>query len=118
MLQIKRNSKEFKEVREIVGDYEEVSGRKRWILLYALKPYQTLSDRILLNQRKQNAEVLYNLAYNSLLDYFRDHTKKLFRDERTGVYYFKSNAHSKWMEVPFELTGKLKKQVHPLTVVR
>ncbi|MEO6305783.1 MAG: hypothetical protein ABIP51_21720, partial [Bacteroidia bacterium] len=96
MLQIKRNSKEFKEVQEIISDYAEVSGRKRWILLYALKPHQTLSARILLNTRKQDSEVLYKLAYDSLTDYFKDRSKKLFRDQKTGVYYFKTNAASKW----------------------
>lgn len=109
-ISVKRNSKEFKEIKEIISDYREVSGRKRWILLYSLKPYHALKDAVLINKQKE-ASVLYELAFDSLHDYFLTRTEKLYRDEKSGIYYFKRNPRSKWMEAPFSFKGKLKLQV-------
>ena len=117
MEQIKRNSTEFKQVKEFIEDESEKPVRKRLVKLYALKPSDDLDEKVLLNEVKENGLVIYDLAYESLRDYFRDKTKKLFREEK-GLYYFKSSAVSKWKEVPFEFTCKLKKQLFPLKRVK
>ncbi|MBA3663228.1 MAG: hypothetical protein H0W61_03345 [Bacteroidetes bacterium] len=113
MEQIKRNSREFKVVKELLVDYAESATRKKVIKLYALKPYQSLEERILINDLKKDVAILYDLSYESILEYIRDRSKKLFREDKVALYYFKSSSKSKWIEYPFELTGKLKKQVMP-----
>ncbi|PBQ31039.1 hypothetical protein CNR22_04395 [Sphingobacteriaceae bacterium] len=118
MILIKKNTSEFKELKHLLLEYADVPGRKRWIYLYTLKPYQTLSHKILLNTRIKDGDTLYNMAYDSLKEYLYASTKRLFYDEKTELYFFKSTATSKWMEAPFELRGKLKKQVRPLKVMR
>lgn len=112
-LLVKRNSAEFREIKEIVSDYADVAGRKRWILLYSLKPYHTLKDAVLINEAA-DAAVLYELAYDSLHDYIYNRSEKLYRDGESGIYYFKKDPHSKWIEQPFAFAGKLKKQLKPL----
>jgi hypothetical protein len=109
---VKRNTKEFKEIKGIISDYTEAPGRRRSIRLYSLKPYHGLKDAILLNDQKQDAGVLYDLAYDSLHDYIFTRSEKLYRDEDLGLYYFKRSPASKWIEMPFSFTGKLKKQVN------
>jgi hypothetical protein len=108
---VKRNTKEFKEIKSIIGDYMEVTGRRRSILLYSLKPYHSLKEAVLLNNQKENSGVLYDPAYDSLHDYIFTRSEKLYRDEDSGLYYFKRSPASKWIEMPFSFTGKLKKQV-------
>ncbi|MCE3259081.1 MAG: hypothetical protein K0S12_722 [Bacteroidetes bacterium] len=111
MQQIKRNSDEFKTVKKIITDPSNKAARMRSILLYSLKSENSLEDAVILNKEKKNAAVLYNLAYESLQTYFDDTSKKLFRDEKEDIYYFKSSAKSKWMEFPFSFKGKFKKSV-------
>jgi hypothetical protein len=108
---IKRNSREFKEIKSIVSDYEDIGGRRRWIRLYSIKPYHTLKEAVLLNEQGENTEALYNLAYDSLHDYLFNRSEKLYKDEDTGLYFFKRSPQSKWLEMPFSFTGKLKKQI-------
>jgi hypothetical protein len=118
MIAVKRNSREFKDIKDIFDDYEGHASRKKLILLYSVKPYESIEDRILLNDQKKDASVLYGLNYESVKDYLRDRSKKLFRENDKALYYFKSSEGSKWIEFPFELKGKLKEQVLPLKIVK
>lgn len=114
---VKRNSEEFKDIKEIFDDYA-ARPPKSMIRLYSLKPYQRLDDRILLNKPGRDAAVIYQLCYDSVMQYFRDRSKKLFRESDKPLYYFKGSAKSKWIELPFEIAGALKKKVFPLKKVR
>ncbi len=118
MVSIKRNSTEFKEVKGILEDYEKNAARKRLIKLYALKPTEKLEEATLINTLKQNAGVLYDMQYAAILETFWNKDDKLYREDKKALYYFKSSPKSDWMKNPFELTGKLKKQVFPLSVVK
>lgn len=117
MIAIKRNSREFKDIKEIFDDYANLKSGKKWIRLFSLKPYETLEHKILINDLKNAGDALYSINYDTILDYLRDRSKKLFRQDDSAVYYFKSSQKSKWIEFPFELTGKLKKKVMPLKVL-
>lgn len=112
MIQVKRNTAEYKAIRALISEYAKKPSRMRSILLYALKPYHSLKEIILLNQQKANTAVVYDMAYDTLSAYFHNSSKKLFRD--SGIYFFKSNANSKWMEAPFSFKGKLNTQVKKL----
>jgi hypothetical protein len=118
MVQVKRNSTEFKDVRSILEEYENKPTRKRLIKLYAIKPTEKIEDMILINTLKQNADVLYNMQYATILEYFWDKAEKLYREDKKMIYYFKSSPGSDWIKVPFEFTGKLKKELFPLRVIR
>jgi hypothetical protein len=97
-------------------DYSNLPARKKWILLYSLRSYSQLRERVLLNTVKKDNEVLYDLAYDSLSEYIHNTNKKLFRDEQENIYYFKTNSKSTSIELPFEFTGKLKKALSKLLV--
>ncbi|MCD6069301.1 MAG: hypothetical protein K0S33_4127 [Bacteroidetes bacterium] len=119
MIPVKRNTKEFKQVKELLEEYEGLKGAKRYIRLYSLKPWQKIEEAVLLNDTKRDTDILYSLAYEGLLDYIRyNRSKKLFREEKRALYYFKSGATNRWIEFPFEFMGKLKKQLFPLTRIR
>jgi hypothetical protein len=115
---IKRNSTEFGDVEALMKEYAHKASRKKLIRLYALKPMEALDEKILLNTVKPNGDILYDMNYNSILEHFDDRGHKLYREGRHPLYYFKTSAKSNWMKLPFEFTGKLKKQLFPLKVVR
>lgn len=107
MIQIKRNSAEFKKVKDIFLHYAEKPSRKKSIKLYALRPYEELSEKILIN-----SAAVYNITYDTVLDYMTlNRSKKLFREEKSGVYYFKSGSKSRWTEFPFKLAAKIQPPV-------
>jgi hypothetical protein len=116
MILIKRHTAEFKAIKAMISEYADVPLRKRWILIYSHKSYSKLENKVLLNTVKKDSDVLYSLAYNSLYDYVHSKSKKLFRNEKDQVYYFKSNSMSTTIEMPFELKGKLKKELSKLLV--
>jgi len=118
MISVKRNSTEFKEIKNIFDDYENNAARKRLIRLYALKPTGSLEEMVLINTLKQNAGVIYDLQYATIMEYLRDRKEKLYREDKKALYYFKHSPGSDWLKAPFELTGHLKKEVFPLSVVR
>jgi hypothetical protein len=118
LLQIRRNTEEFAKVATLLHDYKDRPDRKKLVLLYALKPSQDLGEKILINKLKQNAATLYNMSYDSILQYLDDRTQKLYREGEKPLYYFKSSASSEWLKFPFEFAGKLRNKTLPLRVVR
>ncbi|MDF2453727.1 MAG: hypothetical protein K0S26_3231 [Bacteroidota bacterium] len=114
MILIKRNTPEFKEVKNLVSEYTDSSSAKKYILLYSMKPYQELKEKILLNTVKKDGAILYSLAYDSLREYICSNTKKLFREEKESIYYFKTSSASASIELPFAFAGKLKKSLSKL----
>lgn len=78
MIGIKRNSREFKDIKEIFDDYEFDAARKKLILLYSLKAYESLDKKVLLNKLKGSEAVVYQMSYENVKDYLRDRSKKYF----------------------------------------
>lgn len=103
-MQIKRNSPEFRAVRDFINDHVDDAGRKKKIRLYSLKPSEALKNRILIR-----SSIIYDLQFEVLLFNLLDAKHKLFRNEKSGLYYFKSSAESKFIELPFEIIGKMEK---------
>ena len=113
MILVKRNSPQFKAIKRIVADHTDLPARKRAIRLYTIKPYHKLSERVLLNSLGSGSAVLYDLAYDSMQEYLLNKNKKLFYDEDEDVFYFKSNALVKWMELPFGFATKFRREATP-----
>jgi hypothetical protein len=111
---VKKNTAEYKAIKAAIAELDDKPLRLRSILLYALKPYHSLNEVVLLNDQALNRAVMYELAYESLREYFNNKSKKLFRDTEKDLYYFKSSAVSKWIESPFSFAGKLSKQIKKL----
>lgn len=111
MHNVRRNTREFKKVAATLKHYARNPQAKRTIKLYALKPGKPLEKKILINQLKQNRDILYQMQYESILAYLNSSSRKLYREEGKALYYFKTSAASNWYEFPFEFTGLAKKNV-------
>ena len=118
MQQVRRNTGEFATVASLLREYHDSPARKKLIRLFALKPSQTLEERVLVNRIPQNGTVLYNMSYESILQYLEDRTHKLFREDNKALYYFKTSSKSDWIKFPFEFTGSLRDKAFPLRIVR
>ena len=117
MIQVKRNSVEFKTLKGLLDDAAKKSTRKKYLLLYSLHDGTDLEKKILINTADKSG-VVYDLTLQNVLTYMRDRRKKLFRNERSAFYVFKNAAKDTWMEFPFELKGPYKKELFPLTDVK
>jgi hypothetical protein len=115
---IKRGSTEFKDVKKILTEFRDKPTRKKLIRLYALKPSEDLDKKILLNNVQKDSQFIYDMNYSSILDHFEDRSHKLYREGKKPFYYFKFSAKSDWIKLPFEFTGKLKKKLFPLRIVK
>jgi hypothetical protein len=115
---IRRNTREFRMLRDAFDDYATKPSRTRSIILYSLRPGQPLSARVPLDNKRDPSNVLYNMQYESVQEYFRDRNKKLYWRRGTGLFYFKPTASSTWIELPFEIKGRIRKMVAPLFVVK
>jgi hypothetical protein len=108
---IRRNTPGFRSIRELIDELRKDPSRKRSVLLYALKPGEPLSKKILINTLKQNKDVLYDLQYEVIYDLLRERSHKLFGDDRSPLFYFKTAANSTVIESPFEFRGATKKKI-------
>lgn len=114
MIQVKRNSAEFKKIREILLELADKPERRKSVKLFAIRAYEGLDKRILIK-----SAIIYDINYETIVDYISlNKSKKLFRKEKEDVYYFKSSAKSKWIEFPFLFTGKLNRSIPRLKIVR
>jgi hypothetical protein len=112
VIPVRRNSTEFALVAKLIKEYARKKERKKLIKLYALKPGEKLAKKILLDDAAH--KVVYDLNYETILEYLVDPNQKLYREKEEPFYYFKSSPKSEWIEFPFEFTGRLKQRLFPL----
>ena len=101
---IKRNSKQFKEIESVVKKFAKDKNRKRRIKLFSLKSGEDISERIYISKQTKD-DVLYNLHYQMLVDYFKTGYTLHASDEKQGLFYFLSK--SKIIMLPFEINKSL-----------
>ncbi|MDF2436934.1 MAG: hypothetical protein K0Q95_1310 [Bacteroidota bacterium] len=104
---VKRNSSEFKAVRDFVNEFVNDHSKMKYLKLFSLKPYEKLEKRILLHRNKKEEAVVFDLELEALQFNLLDAGHKLFKDEKSGLYYFKSSSASSSIEVPFQITKGL-----------
>jgi hypothetical protein len=108
MKSIRRNTAEFRELRDLINDLAEDARRHEKVHLYSLKPSEELSEKVLLPYRSAADKVIYDLAFETLLFNMLDAGHKLFYDEKEKVYYFKTSGSSKFIDLPFRISGSKK----------
>lgn len=100
---VKRNSMQFKELEIIVKKFAKDKNRKRRIKLFSLKAGEDISKRIDV-AKKADSEVIYNLYYQMLLDFFKSDYTLRSSDEKAGLFYFVTGGV---VYLPFEISRTL-----------
>jgi hypothetical protein len=102
---IRRNTPEFRKLRDQLNELTDDPKRHEKVQLYSLKPSEELSKKVLLSHRSAAGKVIYDLAFETLLFNIIDAGHKLFYDEEEKVYYFKTSGSSKFIDLPFRISG-------------
>lgn len=105
---IRRNTKEYKGVRNILEMYADRSSRKNLIKLFVVKPGETLRERIPVDKLGAEADVYYDMNYSAILNNLYDPDHRLHKSKTVpGMYYFKSLPFPRWEQTPFQLPERL-----------
>ncbi len=108
-MQIRRNTKPFKAILEIVTACQGRADRQELIRLYITKAGQTLADRISLGGNQSEAQFFYDLNFHAIVNNLNSSTHQLYQsDEIPGLYYFHSTISKDWDETPFEFDTKIR----------
>jgi DNA ligase D-like protein (predicted polymerase) len=108
-MQIRRNTKAFKAIIEIVTVCQSRADRQDLVRLYITKAGQSLADRISIGGSQSEATFFYDLNYHAIVNNLNSSTHQLYQsDEIPGLYYFHSTLSKDWDETPFEFDAKVK----------
>jgi DNA ligase D-like protein (predicted polymerase) len=115
-MQIRRNTKAFKTILEIVAACQSRPDRQNLIRLYITKAGQNIDDRISIEGSASEAGFFYDLNYQAVLNHLKSSTHQLVQsDDVPGLYYFHGTISKDWDETPFEFDTRVKEEFSTLT---
>jgi DNA ligase D-like protein (predicted polymerase) len=108
---IRKNTKAYKTILEIVTACQSRSDREKLIRLYITRAGHTIEDRINIEGIQGDAEVFYEMSYQTVLTYLNSSNHQLHHsDAIPGIYFFRSTSNKVWDEAPFEFDEAVKKE--------
>lgn len=114
-MQIRRNTKAFKTILEIVTSCRDRADRQELIRLYITRAGQSIADRIAIEGTKSEATFFYDLGYQAIMNNLNSPNHQLHQsDDVPGIYFFHSTLSKAWDEAPFEFDGRIKDQYSSL----
>jgi DNA primase len=107
-MQIRRNTKSFKTILEIITTCHTRPDRRELVRLYITKAGTSIKDRIQVEAIQGDTEFFYDLNYQSVLNNLSASSHQLHQsDDTPGIYFFHS-LNKDWDETPFEFDVKVK----------
>lgn len=114
-MQIRRNTKAFKSILEIVTSCRDRADRQDLMRLYITRAGQSIKERIAIEGNKSEAAFFYDLGYQAILNNLNSSNHQLYQsDDVPGIYYFHSTLSKDWDEAPFEFDVKVKEEYSSL----
>jgi DNA ligase D-like protein (predicted polymerase) len=108
---IRKNTKAFKTILEIVNACQTRPDREKLIRVYITKAGQKISDRISVESIQSDAGLFYELNFQAVLNNLRSSNHQLNQsDDVPGIYFFHSSSNKVWDETPFEFDEAVKKE--------
>jgi DNA ligase D-like protein (predicted polymerase) len=112
---IRKNTKAFKTIVEIVTACQERADREQLIRLFITKAGNTVVDRISVDSIQGDAALFYEMNYQTVLNSLRSPNHQLNEsDEIPGLFYFHSTSNKRWDETPFEFDDAIKTEFKTL----
>ncbi len=112
---IRKNTKAFKTILQLVKDCKDRADREKLIRLYITKAGQSIDERISVEGLQGEAELFYDMGYETVLNNLESSNHQLnSSDEVPGIYYFHSSSNKIWDEAPFEFDEAIKKEFSSL----
>src|SRR5687768_7756501 len=112
---IRKNTKAFKTILEIVSVCQSRVDREKLIRLYITKAGHSVNERINVEAIQGDAALFYEMNYQSVLNNLQSPNHQLHvSDETPGIYFFHSTSNKVWDETPFEFDEEIKKEFSSL----
>lgn len=112
---IRKNTKAFKTILEIMTSCRDRPDREKLIRFYITKAGDTLNDRISVEGIEGGAGLFYEMSYQAVLGNLKSSNHQLQQsDEISGLYFFHSSSNKVWDEAPFEFDEAIKKEFSSL----
>lgn len=104
---VRKNTKEFNAIRNILETYAGEAARRKHIRLFVVKAGETLHNRLPIDELGDEASFYYDLNYSTILSNLRSSDHRLHRSKVPGLYYFRNPHFPQWEQTPFQLTKAL-----------
>ena len=112
---IRKNTKAFKTILEIISACQGRPNREKLIRLYITRAGHSINDRISVEGIQGDAALFYEMNYQSVLNNLQSSSHQLhISDEIPGIYFFHSSSNKVWDETPFEFDEAIKKEFSSL----
>src|SRR6188768_2793114 len=115
-MQIRKNTKAFKSILEIVANCQGRPDREKLIRLYITKAGHSIQDRINIEGiQGGDSALFYDMGYDTVLSNLKSSNHQLWMsDEVPGIYFFHSTSNKVWDETPFEFDEAILKEFSSL----
>jgi DNA ligase D-like protein (predicted polymerase) len=108
---IRKNTKAFKSIAEILNGAQLRPNREKLIRLYVTRAGSTVKDRISVEAIEGNSTAFYEMNYQSILNSLKSPDHQLHQsDDFPGIYFFRSASNKVWDETPFEFDETVKNE--------
>lgn len=108
---IRKNTKAFKTILEIVTACKNRHDREKLIRLYITRAGHSIDDRISVEGIQGDAALFYEMNYHAVLSNLESSNRQLQQsDDIPGIYFFHSAGNKAWDETPFEFDESVKKE--------
>jgi DNA ligase D-like protein (predicted polymerase) len=112
---LRKNTKAFKTIVEIVSACQSRPDREKLIRLYITKAGTTIKDRINVEGIQGDAALFYEMNYQTVLNSLKSSNHQLhMSDDIPGIYFFHSSSNKEWDETPFEFDEAVKDEFKSL----
>ena len=110
-MQIRRNTKAFKTILEIVSTIQARPDRRDLIRLYITKAGHSIQQRISVEAIQGDVEFFYDINYQAVLNNLKSSTHQIYQsDDVPGIYFFHGTISKDWDETPFEFDARISKE--------
>jgi DNA ligase D len=106
---IRKNTKSYKAIHNILYDYKNKAARTKLIKLYITKPGHNTNDKVSIATLNNERDFYYEMTYQTILNNMDSKDHQLHEsDQHQGLYFFHNSRYQDWDETPFELDPHLR----------
>lgn len=100
---IRKNTKAFKAIKEIITTCSKRPDRRELVRLYITRAGTAIADRISVANIQGEADLFYDMTYDTVRTNLESADRQLYQsDEEAGIYFFQTSSNKGWDETPFE----------------
>jgi bifunctional non-homologous end joining protein LigD len=108
---IRKNTKAFKSIVEIITTCDERADRNKLIRLYITRAGHSIENRISIEAIEEETDVFYNLTFAAVLENLKSPDHQLHSsDDIPGLYFFHTTSNKVWDQNPFEFDDRITKE--------